>query len=100
MCQGAAYIPLNGAFCYLSTILDGCTKQVLSYVLSESLEVAFVLETVQKIHLQRLAQHKMCIRDSGSVTTSSPLPRDTDLDTVSVFVCKLRSLHSLSLIHI
>ena len=31
------YIPLNGAFCYLSTILDGCTKQVLSYVLSESL---------------------------------------------------------------
>ena len=43
------YIPLNGAFCYLSTILDGCTKQVLSYVLSESLEVDFVLETVQKI---------------------------------------------------
>ena len=42
MCQGAAYIPLNGAFCYLSTILDGCTKQVLSYVLSESLEVDFV----------------------------------------------------------
>ena len=39
------YIPLNGAFCYLSTILDGCTKQVLSYVLSESLEVDFVLET-------------------------------------------------------
>lgn len=43
------YIPLNGAFCYLSTILDGCTKQVLSYVLSESLEVDFVLETVQKM---------------------------------------------------
>ena len=43
------YIPLNGAFCYLSTILDGCTKQVLSYVLSESLEVDFVLETVRKM---------------------------------------------------
>ena len=26
------YIPLNGKFCYLSTILDACTKQVLSYV--------------------------------------------------------------------
>lgn len=25
------YIPLNGKFCYLSTILDACTKQVLSY---------------------------------------------------------------------
>ena len=46
------YIPLNGAFCYLSTILDGCTKQVLSYVLSESLEVDFVLETVEKMVYQ------------------------------------------------
>jgi len=38
---------LNGSFCYLSTLLDACTKQVLSYVLSESLEVDFVLETVR-----------------------------------------------------
>lgn len=40
------YIPLNGAFCYLSTILDTCAKQVLAYALSESLEVNFALETV------------------------------------------------------
>lgn len=40
------YIPFNGEFCYLSTILDAFTKQILSYVLSESLEVDFVLETV------------------------------------------------------
>ena len=40
------YIPYNGKFCYLSTILDAFTKQILSYVLSESLEVDFVLETV------------------------------------------------------
>lgn len=40
------YIPYNGKFCYLSTILDAFTKQVLAYVLSESLEVDFVLETV------------------------------------------------------
>lgn len=40
------YIPLNGRFCYLSTILDACTKQVLAYAMSESLEVDFVLETV------------------------------------------------------
>ena len=32
------YIPYNGRFCYLSTILDAFTKQILSYVLSESLE--------------------------------------------------------------
>ena len=40
------YIPYNGTFAYLSTILDAYTRQVLSYVLSDSLEVDFVLETV------------------------------------------------------
>ena len=43
------YIPLDRGFCYLSTILDACTKQVLSYVLSESLALDFVLETVEKL---------------------------------------------------
>lgn len=43
------YIPLNGKSCYLSTILDACTKQVLSYAMSESLEVDFVLEMVERL---------------------------------------------------
>lgn len=43
------YLPYNGTFAYLSTILDAFTKQVLSYVLSGSLEVDFVLETVNKL---------------------------------------------------
>jgi transposase InsO family protein len=34
---------------YLSTILDACTKQVLSYAASASLEVDFVLETVNRL---------------------------------------------------
>ena len=41
------YIPYCGIFCYLSVIKDAYTKQVLSYVLSESLEVDFVLITVK-----------------------------------------------------
>ncbi len=40
------YIPYCGIFCYLSVIIDAFTKQVLAYVLSESLELDFVLETV------------------------------------------------------
>lgn len=40
------YIPYCGVFCYLSVIIDACTKQTLAYVLSESLELDFVLETV------------------------------------------------------
>ena len=43
------YLPYNGTFAYLSTILDAYTKQILSYVLSDSLEVDFVLETVQQL---------------------------------------------------
>lgn len=43
------YLPYNGTFAYLSTILDAFTKQILSYVLSDSLEVDFVLETVNKL---------------------------------------------------
>lgn len=43
------YIPYNGTFAYLSTILDAFTKQILSYVLSDSLKVDFVLETVEKL---------------------------------------------------
>ena len=40
------YIPVHDWFCYLSVIIDAYTMQVLAYVLSESLEVDFVLETV------------------------------------------------------
>lgn len=40
------YIPWKGIFLYLCVIMDAFTKQVLSYVLSPSLEVDFVLEAV------------------------------------------------------
>ena len=40
------YLPYNGTFAYLSTILDAYTKQILAYVLSDFLMVDFVLETV------------------------------------------------------
>ena len=43
------YLPLGDTHCYPSTILDACIKQVLSYTLSQSLEVDFVLETVEKL---------------------------------------------------
>ncbi len=43
------YLPYNGTFAYLSTILDAFTKQILSYALSPSLEVDFVLEMVSQL---------------------------------------------------
>lgn len=60
------YIPYNGVFCYLSTILDAYTRQILAYVLSESLEVDFVLETV----------NQMVERHSVSLTTETLIHSD------------------------
>ena len=67
------YIPYNGVFCYLSTILDAYTKQILSYVLSESLEVDFVLQTVNKMveeHGVSLKTETMIHSDQGCHYTS------------------------------
>ena len=47
------YIPLNDKYCYLSTILDSYTMQVLGYCLSDSLAIDFVLESVNMV----LARH-------------------------------------------
>lgn len=42
-------INTRGIRCYLSTIIDAYTKQLLSWVLSDSLEEDFVLETVNQL---------------------------------------------------
>lgn len=67
------YIPFDGRFCYLSTILDAFTKQILSYVLSESLEVDFVLETVNLMvekHQVSLTTETIIHSDQGCHYTS------------------------------
>ena len=35
--------------CYMSTVIDACTKELLAWVLSESLQIDFVLETVNQL---------------------------------------------------
>lgn len=68
------YIPFDGKFAYLSTILDAYTKQILSYVLSDSLEVDFVLETVEKLikkHGIELTQETLIHSDQGCHYTST-----------------------------
>lgn len=67
------YIPFDGKFCYLSTIIDAFTKQILAYVLSESLEVEFVLETVNQMvekHGISLATETIIHSDQGCHYTS------------------------------
>lgn len=67
------YIPFQNAFIYLSVIKDAYTEQVLSYVLSESLEVDFVLETIKKLvqeHGTTLDSETLIHSDQGCHYTS------------------------------
>lgn len=67
------YIPYKDQFCYLSTIIDAYTKQILSYVLSNSLEVDFVLETVNQLiskHGISLSTETIIHSDQGCHYTS------------------------------
>ena len=63
------YIPMNGGkFCYLSTIKDAYTKEILSYQLSESLQEKFVLDTFRRlvlIHGKELTKETLVHSDQG-----------------------------------
>lgn len=67
------YIAYNSTRCYLSVILDAFTKEALSYVLSASLEVDFVLETVNILvekHGISLSSETLVHSDQGCHYTS------------------------------
>ena len=60
--------------CYMSTIIDGCTKELLAWELSESLEIDFVLKTVNKL-----------IRNHGiSLTTETLINSDQGVHYTSI----------------
>ena len=68
------YIPFNDSFLYLSVIMDSFTDEVLSYVLSESLEVDFVLQTVKQFiakHGTTLDSEAIIHSDQGCHYTST-----------------------------
>ena len=59
------YLFFQTGKCYLSTILDAVTREVLAYKLSQSLEVDFVLETVDA-----LIQKHRCVLDNTTIVHS------------------------------
>ena len=54
------YIFYDGGVCYLSTILDAFTREVLAYTLSTNLMVDFVLDTVDAL----IAEHGSTLDDT------------------------------------
>ena len=68
-----SYLPYKGGVAYLSTILDAYTKQVLAHVVSDSLEVDFVLETIRQLmdkHGNSLKKETIIHSDQGCHYTS------------------------------
>ena len=67
------YMRFHDGFLYLSTIMDAYTKEALAHVLSDSLEIDFVLETVkmmQRNHGVSLQAETMIHSDQGCHYTS------------------------------
>lgn len=67
------YLSYNGVFAYLSSVKDAFTKQILAYVVSDSLEVDFVLETINQLvenHGATLQDRTIVHSDQGCHYTS------------------------------
>ena len=57
------YIFYDTGVCYLSTILDAFTREILAYELSTNLQVEFVLKTIEKL----VAEHGCTLDDTTIV---------------------------------
>lgn len=68
------YLPsVDGQFCYLCVIKDGCTKQILANQISDSLSVDFVVEMMEdlkKNHERHLDPNAIIHSDQGVHFTS------------------------------
>ena len=60
------YLFYAGDRCYLSTILDAYTREVLAYKLSKEFDASFVLETVDSL----LKKHRDCFLDHTAIIHS------------------------------
>ena len=67
------YIPYQGKFAYLSTIIDAYTRQILAWQVSDNLKVDFVLQTVDQLfkeHGSELKTDVILHSDQGCHYTS------------------------------
>ena len=67
------YLFYHGGKCYLSTILDACTHEILAFQVSSDLKVGFVLKTVDKLlaaHGATLDNETIVHSDQGCHYTS------------------------------
>ena len=78
------YIFYDGGVCYLSTILDAFTREILAYKLSPNLMVDFVLDTVDAL----IAEHGCTLDDTTIIHSDQGCHY-----TSKAFIEKLRENH-------
>lgn len=78
------YIFYDGGVCYLSTVLDAFTREILAYELSTNLEVTFVLKTVDAL----IAEHGSTLDDTTIIHSDQGCHY-----TSKAFIQKLRDNH-------
>ena len=76
------YLFYKGGVCYLSTIIDAFTREVLGYELSVSLQVEFVLNTVDKL----IKEHGCTLDDTTIVHSDQGCHY-----TSNAFISKIKS---------
>jgi len=70
------YIRYNNRFAYLSTILDGSTKEIVAYKVSSNLKIDFVLDTVKELDNRNLPENAIIHSDQGSHYTSPKFTKE------------------------
>ncbi|QVK16963.1 IS3 family transposase [Mycoplasmatota bacterium] len=70
------YIRYNNRFAYLSTILDGSTKELVAYKVSNNLKIDFVLDTVKELDNINLPENAIIHSDQGSHYTSPKFSKE------------------------
>jgi len=69
-CMDITYIPMRRGFLYLAAVMDWATRKVLSWRVSNTMDVAFCVEALQEA-LARFGQPEIFNTDQGSQFTSS-----------------------------
>ncbi len=68
-CTDITYVPVQGGFCYLVAIMDWYSKKILSYRVSNSMDVGFCIEALEEA-LLKYPTPEIFNTDQGSQFTS------------------------------
>lgn len=70
LCTDITYLICRGFKAYLSAVIDGTTRKIIAYKVSDSLKIDFVIDTIKSIDNNLLNDETIIHSDQGSHYTS------------------------------